>query len=145
MQLCVTSLAPGPCPAVRVPGAPQPPLLLLLLLTLCPVYPPDSCDRGLLPVAFVSSSHNPWPPCPAPLGGSGQAEEAGNVSLRWDVRTHRHFHSLSICSNGLSHRVCTWPHAQGRESESSRLSHVDVAAYPCEQLQNYLNFYCFFA
>lgn len=27
------------------------------------------------------------------------------MSLRCDVRTHRHFHSLSICSNGLSHHV----------------------------------------
>lgn len=66
------------------------------------------------------------------------------MSLQWDIRTRRHFHSLSICSNGLSHRVHIAP-CTGRESESSRLSHVDVAAYPCEQLQNYLNFYCFFA
>ena len=141
MQLCVTSLAPGPCPAVRVPGAPQPPLLLLLLLTLCPVYP------RVTVACFL------WPWCPAhmalgphawPLGGPGQAEEAGTVSLRWDVRTHRHPHSLSTCSNAFL-IVCTWPHAQGQESENSRLSHVGVAAYPCEQLQNYLNFYCFFA
>lgn len=52
------------------------------------------------------------------------------MSLRWDIRTRRHFHSLSICSNGLS-SWCTSPHAQGRESESSRLSHVGcVASYP---------------
>ena len=41
--------------------------------------------------------------------------------------------------------VHTRPRARARESESERLSHVDAATYPCEQLQNYLNFYRFFA
>lgn len=136
---------PGARPvSSSVPGAPQPPLLLLLLLPLCSMCPPDSCDRGLLPVAFVPSSHNPWPPYPAPLGVQVKRKRQGMCPCGG---TSGHTATSILCPFAPMAFliVCTWPHAQGRESESSRLSHVDVAAYPCEQLQNYLNFYCFFA
>lgn len=106
----------GPAPRFHgYVGAPRRSLLLLLLLTLCSVCPPDSCDCGLLPVAFVSNFHSPCPPCPIPLGGLGHMEVAGNMSLQWDMGTHRHFTLCPLAPMAFSHRVHMTPSMEVRE------------------------------
>lgn len=112
MQLCVTSLAPGPCPAVRVPGAPQPPLLLLLLLTLCPVYPRVTVACFLWPLCPAHTTLGPhaWPL----LGVQVKRKRQGMCPCGV---TSGHTATSILCPFApMAFLImCTWPHAQGRE------------------------------
>lgn len=115
-----------------VPGAPQPPLLLPLL-TLCSACPPDSCDRGLLAVAVASSSHNPWPPSPAPLGVQAKRKRQGMCPCGG---TSGHAVTSILCPFAPMAFliVCTSPPARG---EKVRVQGCLTWMWPPTRVNNY--------
>lgn len=108
-------------------------LLLLLLLTLCSVCPPDSCDCGCF-LWPLCPTHTALIPTPCPLGRVRVKWRRWRCVPLWDVGTYRLSHSLSISSNGLF-SSCT--HDPVHRGERVRVRNCLMRMRPPASVNNY--------